>query len=210
MHDVQARLLATSNNHDLSVLSLRQIADLVGVRHAQTVKYHLIQLEKCGFIRLVGGKVKVLNRSQKGDSVLLSIPVLGAANCGGATRFADDRIEGYLQVSANLLREKRDIFALKAVGDSMDAANIDGRSIDDGDYVLVSTRYEQPSSGHYVLSVIGGAANIKKFLMDRENNQVVLLSESTKPHPPIFIHPEDDYRINGRVVQVLKFPKSSK
>ena len=53
----------------------------------------------------------------------------------------------------------------------------------------------------------GGMANIKKFFLDRENRQVVLMSESTKDFPPIYIHEDDEFMVNGKVVQVIKKPR---
>ena len=49
-------------------------------------------------------------------------------------------------------------------------------------------------------------ANIKKFHFDRENSRIVLVSESSKDFPPIFIHEDDDFNISGKVVQVIKKP----
>jgi len=47
-------------------------------------------------------------------------------------------------------------------------------------------------------------ANIKKFIIDRENKRIVLKSESTQNYLPIFIHEDDQYQISGRVVDVIK------
>ncbi|HZT34945.1 MAG TPA: hypothetical protein VFA15_03425, partial [Nitrososphaera sp.] len=58
-----------------------------------------------------------------------------------------------------------------------------------------------------VLSVIDKMANIKRYHFDKENNQIVLMSESTQSFPPIHIHPDDDYSINGKVIKVIKKPK---
>lgn len=210
MHPIQERLLEASRHHDLSPLSYREIGQLVGVDHAQIVKHHMLQLQKKGFFTNVPGsegKPRLISEALKGNSQILAVPILGAANCGPATMFAEERVEGYLKISSSLLKERKSIFALRASGNSMNSAQIDGRSIDDGDYVIIAPTKGQPRNGEYVLSVIDGSANIKKFVFDNENGQVVLLSESTDQYDPIFIHPEDDYRINGRVVQVIKVPK---
>jgi len=90
----------------------------------------------------------------------------------------------------------------------MNCATVGGKAIDDGDYVVIDGENRTPEDGDLVLSVIDGMANIKRYRFDRENNQIVLLSESTQSFSPIFIHPDDDYEINGKVVQVVKKPKS--
>jgi len=60
----------------------------------------------------------------------------------------------------------------------------------------------------YVLSIIKGMANIKKFIFDEVRNRILLLSESTQDYAPIIIHNNDfdNYMVNGQVVQVIKKP----
>lgn len=207
MSTIQERLLTLAEQHDLSSLSLRQIAKMAGIEHAQTVKYHLGKLVEVGKIKSVGGAMKVVIRGTEGG--LLSLPILGSANCGTATRFAEEQVEGFIRVSPRLLPSTRDLFVVRAVGNSMDQANISGRCIEDGDYVVVKTTVEEPRDGDYVLSVIDGCANIKRFYQDKESGTVFLASESSEGdlHPPIAIHQDDDYLVNGRIVNVIKNPK---
>ena len=47
----------------------------------------------------------------------------------------------------------------------------------------------------------------KKYVWDQVNNQIVLTSQSTQEIPPIFIHEDDSFMINGKVIQVVKKPK---
>ncbi len=54
------------------------------------------------------------------------------------------------------------------------------------------------------MSIIDGMANIKKFHRDKANKQIALVSDSTQRSPPIYIHEDDDFMINGKVVQVIK------
>lgn len=204
MSQIQERLLNLLSQHDVSELSLRQMAKMIGVEHAQTVKYHLGKLVEAGKVRTVGGAMKVVSRGM--ESGLLSIPILGSANCGTATHFAEERVEGFLRVSPRLLPTKRDLFVVRATGNSMDKANIRGRTIENGDYVVIQSSTKQPTDGDYVLSVIDGCANIKRIYRKPEDEAIFLLSESSEGelHPPIAIHQDDDYQINGFVVQVIK------
>jgi SOS-response transcriptional repressor LexA len=89
----------------------------------------------------------------------------------------------------------------------MNRAEIGGKRIEDGDYVIVDVSDKHVRNGDIVLSIIDGLANIKKFYLDKKNNQVILMSQSTKDFPPIYIHENDDFMINGKVVQVIKKPK---
>lgn len=207
MHILQERLLGLARKSDLGKMSLRQIASLVDEKHPQKVKHHLIQLEKKGFIKTGSdGSIYVVDTTRRDSFKIVSIPVVGSANCGDATIFADENVLGYLQVSETLLNRRTSsaLFALTAQGYSMDNANIAGQNIEPGDFVVVDSGQKSPQNGDYVVSVIDGMSNIKKFWRDAVNNRIVLLSESRQDLPPIFIHQDDDYLINGKVVQVFK------
>lgn len=205
MHPIQERLLGLTAQQNLGRMSYREIGKLIGEFHPQKVKYHLEQLEKRGLIRSnVDGTA--INKTST-DKSIFSIPILGSADCGPATIFADENIEGYLRVSTKLVRPKEGLYALKALGSSMNLADIKGKSIEDGDYAIVDSKINAPQNNDYVVSVIGGVCNIKKFLMDKIHKQIVLISESSQNYPPIYIHPEEtEFFVCGKVVDVIKRP----
>lgn len=210
MHSIQRKLLKIIDEVNLGELSLRGIGHLIGEESAQKIKHHLEQLEKKGLIRLDKDN-NMITRVKEGevqDPYLVMVPIVGSADCGPATIFATENFEGYLQISKKLLSCTKDIFTIKAEGDSMNKARIGGKNIEDGDFVIINPNDKVPVSGDYVLSIIDGCVNIKRFVMDKKNNQIVLLSESTLDFPPIFIHKDDfsDYLVNGKVIQVIKKP----
>ena len=211
MHIIQEKLIKLAENRNLGQMTLRQIGKLIDVKHPQKIKHHLNQLAKKGFIRFnkEKGLIEKIKQGTIKKTGFFAVPILGSANCGEATIFADENLEGYLKISSKLLKKKQGIFAIKAEGSSMDKADIDGKTIDDGDYVIVDNKDRSPINRDYVLSIIDDVANIKKFIFDKKNKQIVLLSESTMDFPPIYIHPEDfsKYMISGKVVQVIKKPK---
>jgi len=175
----------------------------------QVVKYHLQRLIKNGFLR-EDGRRGVIERVARGEKQagFVSLPIVGAASCGPATQVAEEDIEGYLRLSKNFLPHSRGgMFVVRAVGSSMNKASINGKTINDGDFILVDGNARQAKNGTYVLAVAGGHANIKKFVKD-EDGQAMLISESSEELPPIYIHPDDqpDFFINGRVVNVFKKP----
>ena len=210
MHSTQQQLLSLSQRYDLRKMGLRQIGRLIGVDHPQKVKFHM---KKLGL--LDGDKKTTAKRTKSPLAMkaksLLSIPILGLANCGDATMLAEARIEGTLPISKRLLPTSHTdgLFAVKAVGLSMNRADVNGKSIEDGDYIIVDGEDRNVKTGDYVLSVISGLANIKRFAEDKTNRQIVLQSESTEYFPPIHIHEDDldDYLVNGRVVEIIKQPK---
>lgn len=216
MHIIQQKLLNLAENHNLADLTLRKIGELIGETGSpQKIRHHLDQLIGKGLLAMSpdGQKIKKIKQGVDKNSKIVSLPIRGSANCGQALLFADDYIEGYLKVSLSLLGSSlankiKDLFVLRAVGNSMNRAAINGKNIEDGDFVIVDKNVANPQSGEYVVSAIEGAANIKKFYLDAKNHQIILLSESSQDFPPTYIHTKDytDYLVCGRVVGVMKKP----
>lgn len=209
MHQIQEKLLKLVQAKNIEGLTLRQIGEMVDEKFPQKIKHHLDQLEKKGFVK-IDKKTKSISRaihtSPMKNGGLLNVPIVGTANCGPATIFANENIEGYLKISKSILKKCKNIFAIRAQGLSMNQASINGNNIEDGDYLIIDSDQTSPSDGDIVLSVIDDMANIKKYVWDEANNQVVLVSQSTKDIPPIYIHEDDSFMINGKVIQVIKRP----
>jgi len=213
MHEIQKKLLNLAQETNLGQITLREIGALVGISSPQQVKHHLDQLTKKGLLT-VDKSNRLIQRVQKGQSdgllneaKLINIPVFGTANAGPAELFADQHVEGFLRVSSSLLDSKllsHNLFAIKVKGPSMNRTNLNNKTIDDSDYIIVDGDDREPQDGSVVLSVIDGLANVKRLKIDSQNHQIMLVSESTQDFPPIVIHENDDYSINGRVVQVIK------
>lgn len=208
MHKIQQSLLKYVDSHNLGKMTLREIGELVGEKYPQKIKHHLNALEKKGFIRIDKSK-DLIERKTPGrikKTSLISLPILGTANCGPATFYADHNVEGHLKVSSKILKKKDEVYAIKADGLSMNKANVNGTTIDDGDYLIVDSSNTTPEDGDVVVSVFDDVANVKRFKWDKENNRVALVSESTTEFPPILIHEDDEFHIVGKVVQVIKKP----
>ncbi len=216
MHSTQTLLLGMARTMDLGSMSLRQIANLLGLENKpQLIKHHLLQLEKAGLLQvnLEAGIVKPVSRGVNASTAVkspfYSLPIVGAANCGPATVFAEERIEGYLKVSPKFLpHRKQDLYVLVADGPSMNLAKVrDELTIEDGDYVVVDSSSRTPRTGDIVVAVIDGMATIKRYKEDKEHERIVLEAESTEKFHPIFVHEGDDFVVSGKVVDVIKKPK---
>jgi SOS-response transcriptional repressor LexA len=191
---------------NIGQMTLREIGMLIGQELPQKIKHHLTQLEMKGLITIDKKNAKISRVSDRANQTdfLISIPILGSADCGPASFYADQNIEGYLKISKRLVPDRRKLYALKAKGHSMDQSDINGKSIEPGDFVIVDSERISPVNGDYVVSIIDGMANVKKYQVDKKNNRIALISESSQNHLPIFIHEEDDFRINGKVIDVVK------
>lgn len=209
-------IVSYSQEHGIAP-SLEDIAEHFSdfLNYPSSAHYHVKKLQEEGYLERESNKprsigiyadrtVKTPFMKKMGmDSV--RVPVLGAANAGPATLFTEENIAGYLKISRSRLNRKDGVFALRVEGDSMNRAKIDGKNLEEGDFVLIDSEYRTPKNGDYVLSVIDGAANLKKFERDGKTEDVKLVSESTNPnHKPIYISSEDDFMINGKIISVIK------
>lgn len=208
MHKTQELILDLVRGGGWNKKTLREVGAEIGCPSAQQVKHHLEQLVGRGLVTFDrASKTARMSRPVFSPAGLVPVPIVGAANCGPATIFANENIEGYLRVSPKILKKTNRVFAIRAQGISMNRAQVDGQTIEDGDYLIIDADYRDPKNGDIVLSIIDDVANIKKFLWDDESGQIVLVSESTKDIPPIYIHEDDSFMVNGRVVQVIKKPR---
>lgn len=132
---------------------------------------------------------------------IFSIPTYGLASCGEALAFADNNVEGYIQVSTSLFRKEKpaQLFAVKALGDSMDKAGIS-----DNDYVVFA-KYDNSEEleGKTVVAVINGMATIKIYRI-LKGNMIGLFPQSTNSrHQPIYLDQSDQILIAGVFRKVL-------
>lgn len=220
MHLIQQKLLELSKRANLAKMSLREMAAEIGLprESPQKIKHHLLQLEKRGFLTIDRG-TGLMSRTPtrpgwaqgrfEKAAGLFSIPILGSANCGAATIFAEQNFQGFLRVSGRLVGRSRPngLYAIKADGASMNQAEIGGRRIEDGDYVIIDSNDRNARTKDVVLAIIDDKATIKRFIDDRANGQVVLKADSSFTYDPIHLHPDDEFQIGGKVVAVIKRPR---
>jgi SOS regulatory protein LexA len=187
-----------------TLVELQKLLRENGMRAAsrRSVTQYLEALEQKGLIIRINEPrgIRIIQQ----DSNLARIPILGAANAGTAKLFADEYVVGFLRVSEKFLAKKKNVFALEVQGNSLNQANIGGNQVEEGDWVIIDKDYIQPKDGDYVLSIIDGVANLKRFYFNQQQGQILLISESTENHPPIVIHPDDQYLIGGKIILVVK------
>jgi len=221
IHTIQEELLKLSKKKNLANLSLREMAKLIGMpnQSPQKIKHHLLQLQKKGFLKIdrIKGVMKrtssipgwakgLLNKSAR----LFSIPVIGTANCGPPTIFAEQNFQGFLRISSKLIGRSKPtgLYAIKADGSSMNRAKIKEKRIEDGDYVIVDSKDKDVKDQDIVLIIIDNAATIKRFIDDKRNSQIVLKADSSFDYEPIYLHEDDDFSVCGKIIQIIKKPKN--
>jgi len=217
MHPIQEKLLHLSKERNLAQVSLREMAKAIGLsaESPQKIKHHLQQLEKKGFFTIDRDKGLMektslipgwANGLLKTASSLFSIPIVGTASCGPATIFAEENFQGFLRVSGRLLGRSTPagLYGIKTNGASMNRAEIAGKKIEDGDYVIIDSSRKEVRDNDIVLAIIDNKATIKRFIDDRKNGQVILKADSSYDYDPIYLHPDDDFLISGKAVAVIK------
>lgn len=203
---------------------LDSVRELVEIRGENPTAYRLHKyLEAQGMRESVKSVVQVLEALEKKELIrrdedrkiyliqpndgyanwenIFSVPVYGLASCGDALAYAEDNVEGFLQISQSVFRcsEPAKLFAVKALGDSMDKENIN-----DGDYAIFE-KYENQDDleGKVIVAVINGMATIKRY--KKVSSELIgLFPNSTNSfHKPIFIHKSDSILIAGIFRKVL-------
>ncbi len=176
-------------------LSLRDIAQEIGVRSPATVSHHIRQLEKKGYLRR--------NPLYPSDYTLLRDPVkdvvyvnlYGWASCGKEGFLSDSNILDRVPLSTRLFGVTDRSFLVQARGDSMKPA------IQEGDLVLVD---QQPrvETNAMALVICEEEPRIKKviFVEDR-----IILVSLNLAYPPEIYEKGEDLVIVGKVQSVIKF-----
>lgn len=194
----------TENKQMPTVREIQNEAGKLGLKLKSIRSFflYLNELEEKGYIQRSSEDRGIKLKGVSAET-FIDVPVLGMANAGTALAFADEYVEGYLKVSRKIVRN-RNVFAVQISGTSMNKAKVDGKTIEDGDFVLVDKSAGGYETGDKVLVIIDGLATVKTYRSHDGHNIVLMPESSDKAHQPIFLTSEDNFVINGRVVSVLK------
>ena len=142
------------------------------------------------------GEIQFLRDSELNEANherTVNVPFVGRVACG-LPILAEENIEAMIPVSTKLAYAGSKYFILRAIGDSMNEADID-----DGDFVLVRQQ-QNANDGDIVVALIDDEATIKEF--HRKNGAVILKPKSSnKKHQPIIL--TSNFEIQGIVVKTI-------
>lgn len=185
--------------------SLTELQGMLSISTKRGVVSHLEALEKKGFI-IRTSEPRGIHIVEDSDTemvyeYLVGIPILGYANAGTPLILADEQNLGILQLDKSLIGKKKDLFALIVKGDSMNMREVDGKSIEEGSYLIVQKDAEY-EDGDAVVAVIDGSATVKNI--KKNDEMVILYPQSSNPiHKPIYLDVNGNSIINGKVIKVL-------
>ena len=187
--------------------SLGELQEFLGISTKRGVVNHLIALEKKGYIIRTGdprGIHIVDNDEEIVYDYLIGVAILGYANAGTPMVSTQEEDLGHIKVDPKLIGKQENLFALIVKGDSMDLAEIDGRHIEEGSYLIVQKDVEI-NDGDVVVAIIDNSATVKRF--KKGEGMITLYPESSNPlNQPIFLDKDTEVMFNGKVVKVLENP----
>lgn len=187
--------------------SLAELQQSLRITTKRGVVNHLIALEKKGYI-IRTGEPRGIHIVDDDEEVvydyLVGVPILGYANAGTPLVTAEEESLGVLKIDRRIIGRKRDLFSLIVKGDSMDLADIEGKKILDGSYLIVQ-KDADIDDGDVVVAVIEGSATVKR--VKKEKDMVILYPDSSNPiNQPIYLDKDSDSMFNGKVIKVLENP----
>ena len=156
-----------------------------------TVNWYIVELEKEGLIQRIKGYNGKRALSVFEKQFTNKLPLLGMVSAGMPLEIFDNY--DYIEVPPSM--NKRDSFALKVNGDSMED---DG--ILDGDYVIIK-KINIANPGDTVVAVVNGEATLKRYYIG--SNGIELHPKNNK-YSIIHINREDDIAIQGKVLGVFR------
>jgi len=187
--------IAASIRRNGIVPSVREIGQALGMRSPSTVHQHLTALERKGFIKRDGDRMRVLEILDQKlllDGNLVShLPLVGRVSAG-VPILAEQNIEEMIPVPRAMVGwQDENCFLLTVRGDSMIEAGVH-----EGDMVVVRS---QPSAdpGEIVVALLGEEATVKRLAIQ---DQRVCLMPANPRYSPIY----DQFEIIGKVVGLLR------
>lgn len=181
--------------------SVREVGEAVGLRSSQTAYKYLKKLEEDGFVERQGGRqARGIRLTERGWEAAGEMPLLGRIAAGRGLEAIAVGDEAY-SLAAELLvsRSGRPRYLLRVVGQSMIGAHID-----DGD-LLVVEEDEDPPDGEVVVALLRGGEEVTVKRLYREGENVRLKPENGD-HEDLVV-PEEDLKVQGRVVYVVHPPR---
>ena len=215
------RFITDYAKHHGSPPTIREIGEEFGIKSTNGVRHHLAVLEREGYIELVprrsrGIRILVESGESGGDDTMRAvggmghralrvadrapargIPLVGRI-AAGLPLLAEENVDGHLALED--MFPGRDLFALRVKGQSMK-----DRGILDGDIVVVRPQ-DRARNGDAVVALLGDDATLKTYRPTADGYDLV-------PENPDFevrhVGPQDDFRLVGVVVGVLRSPALS-
>ncbi len=176
--------------------SVRELMVELEYKSPRSVAELIEELVKKKFLKKKddGSLIMIKDIEDRDRATTVDVPILGNVACG-LPIFAEQNIEGYIPVSIEIVKKPYKYFILKAIGDSMNLAEIN-----DGDLVLVRQQ-QSANDGDIVVALIDDEATIKKISIQK-NSILLKPISSNLDHKPIILN--RNFLIQGVVINSYK------
>lgn len=178
--------------------AVREICEAVNLKSTSSVHSHLETLEKNGFIRRDPTKPRAIeicdDNFQMVRTETASLPVIGTV-AAGTPILAEENIDSYFPVPAEIIPNGEPSFVLKVKGDSMINAGIFN-----GDQIFVQ-QCNTARNGDLIVALVDDSATVKTFYKEKDH---IRLQPENDDMAPIIV---DDCQILGKVFGVFRYFK---
>lgn len=178
--------------------AVREICEAVNLKSTSSVHSHLETLEKNGFIKRDPTKPRAIeicdDNFQMVRTETASLPVIGTV-AAGTPILAEENIDSYFPVPAEIIPNGEPSFVLKVKGDSMINAGIFN-----GDQIFVQ-QCNTARNGDLIVALVDDSATVKTFYKEKDH---IRLQPENDDMEPIIV---DDCQILGKVFGVFRYFK---
>ena len=179
--------------------AVREICEAVNLKSTSSVHSHLETLEKNGFIRRDPTNPRAIeicdDNFQMVRTEMASLPVIGTV-AAGTPILAEENIDSYFPVPAEIVPNGAPSFVLKVKGDSM--INV---GIFNGDQIFVQ-QCNTARNGDTIVALVDDSATVKTFYKEKDH---IRLQPENDDMDPIIV---DDCQILGKVFGVFRYYKN--
>lgn len=180
--------------------SVREVADECGIKSPSVVQYHLNHLEQAGLIRKSKDTSRSIEIVGETKEVAL-VPLLGVIAAGqpiwvpSADKWSAEA-ERMIEVPGELMRGKKEVYALQVRGNSMVDA-----MIGDGDTVIME-KADDIKNGDVVACWLEKEQEVTLKKIYFENEKLRL--QPCNPYMLPMYHAKENVQVQGRLVAVLR------
>lgn len=185
--------------------TIEELKNLLHQKSKRGVTQYLEVLEKKWFLSRGEWYRSIRLGNAIGMQTTMNIPILWYANAGTPLAVAESNDYGTLPISKNILSwDGENYFVLRVSGTSMNECEVNGKTIDNGSYVLIKKDEPTLNESDAFLFLVDGGATLKKW--KKQGDNIFLLPKSSdEHHTPIVLSQDDDVSSNGKVVDVFTF-----
>jgi repressor LexA len=175
--------------------TMQELAAAMGVT-AASAHEQVSQLVRKGYLKREPRKARnltIVGGPNAEIAELVEIPIVGTV-AAGVPILATENVVGKVFVEGSLARRGK-CFALRVVGDSMIRAGIKAKDL------VIVRQQAVAENGDIIVAMLDGEATVKRLSICEE---VIELRPENAKFRPIFVDPDQEFRILGKVVGVRR------